>query len=360
MRKIIQFFKKLLATCISIPFIFFKDNSVLFYSPLGRKGNALYLYEFYHEMDSSRTKFIDHDLNKFKDLLHVAICLCKSKYLFLTHGVGGLPFSWLFTCRIQLWHGYPIKKILLDSAQDSSPMRNKYLNYVYKYIYSIRIKVTYNYLVVSDSQLGRKTAEAFGFQNTSKVLYIGSPSLDVMNVRSTESVSDNLFKFLFLPTWRDGSDITAKTLKELDVMLSKYILSDITIDVKVHPFELKEIAKSKFENIRLIMDDAGDMLNLMNQYDCLITDYSSCCFEFSILNKPMVFYTPDLENYSKTRGLYISISDLIGLNQPIKKSSDLYECLIKIKNKPDDYTYDFTEYIGDSFDCTKRIYSRFH
>lgn len=360
MYKIIQFLKKFIATCISIPFIFLKNNTVLFYSPLGRKGNVLYLYEFYHEMDSSKTKFIDHELHKFRDLLHVAICLSRSKYLFLTHGVGGLPFSWLLTCRVQLWHGYPIKKILLDCAQDSSPMRNKYLNYAYKYIYSIRIKVSYNYLVVSDSLLGRKTAEAFGFQNTSKVSYIGSPSLDVTNVRSTEFVPDNVFKFLFLPTWRDGSDVTVETLKELDFMLSKHAIADFTIDVKVHPFELKEILKNKFENIRLITDDVGDMLNLMNQYNCLITDYSSCCFEFSILNKPIVFYTPDLENYTKTRGFYISFSELIGLNQPIKNCSDLYECLTDVKRKPDDYIYDFIEYIGDSFDCTKRIYSRFH
>ncbi|HEM2272174.1 TPA: CDP-glycerol glycerophosphotransferase family protein, partial [Listeria monocytogenes] len=37
--------------------------------------------------------------------------------------------------------------------------------------------------------------------------------------------------------------------------------------------------------------------------DILITDYSSIPFEFALLEKPMIFFTYDLEEYDKARGL---------------------------------------------------------
>ncbi|MFB8735927.1 CDP-glycerol glycerophosphotransferase family protein [Bacillus sp. SL00103] len=38
--------------------------------------------------------------------------------------------------------------------------------------------------------------------------------------------------------------------------------------------------------------------------DVLITDYSSVIFEYSLLNKPMFFYCPDLEAYVQERDFY--------------------------------------------------------
>ena len=39
--------------------------------------------------------------------------------------------------------------------------------------------------------------------------------------------------------------------------------------------------------------------------DIVITDYSSVCFEYSLLNKPMIFFAYDLEDYrSNLRGFY--------------------------------------------------------
>jgi CDP-glycerol glycerophosphotransferase len=41
----------------------------------------------------------------------------------------------------------------------------------------------------------------------------------------------------------------------------------------------------------------------------MITDYSSVMFDYALLNKPMMFFTYDLESYSEdTRGVYFDIS----------------------------------------------------
>ncbi len=43
--------------------------------------------------------------------------------------------------------------------------------------------------------------------------------------------------------------------------------------------------------------------------DVLVTDYSSVMFDFCVTGKPMIFLTPDLEQYrDRTRGFYLDFT----------------------------------------------------
>src|SRR5699024_6539792 len=44
--------------------------------------------------------------------------------------------------------------------------------------------------------------------------------------------------------------------------------------------------------------------------DLLITDYSSVCFEFALLNKPMLCFGFDVEEYVRTRDFYYDLFDI--------------------------------------------------
>ncbi len=46
-----------------------------------------------------------------------------------------------------------------------------------------------------------------------------------------------------------------------------------------------------------------DMQELLCVADMLITDYSSCMWDFALLGRPCLLYVPDLEEYSLTRGV---------------------------------------------------------
>ena len=46
--------------------------------------------------------------------------------------------------------------------------------------------------------------------------------------------------------------------------------------------------------------------------DLLITDYSSMMFDYSVTGRPMLFYTPDIEEYTdpKVRGAYFDLEEI--------------------------------------------------
>ena len=52
---------------------------------------------------------------------------------------------------------------------------------------------------------------------------------------------------------------------------------------------------------------------LLPVIDILITDYSSVLFDYVLLDKPLVLYAPDLQEYVDKRGLYIDYSELPGI-----------------------------------------------
>ena len=49
---------------------------------------------------------------------------------------------------------------------------------------------------------------------------------------------------------------------------------------------------------------------LMMVSDVCISDYSSLVFEFSLLERPILFYAPDLEDYNDWRGFYYSYEEM--------------------------------------------------
>jgi CDP-glycerol glycerophosphotransferase (TagB/SpsB family) len=50
--------------------------------------------------------------------------------------------------------------------------------------------------------------------------------------------------------------------------------------------------------------DFPDVNYLLSGISIMVTDYSSICIDFSLLGRPVIFYAPDLDAYTATRGLY--------------------------------------------------------
>ncbi len=106
---------------------------------------------------------------------------------------------------------------------------------------------------------------------------------------------------LWAPTFRGnaGNPTVAGELY-IDNMIAEMMFGiDVYIIKSIHPHVTGE-------KPRMTTDE------LIACADVLITDYSSVFFEFLIMDKPIVFFAPDFEEFYSKRGFYLEYEDLPG------------------------------------------------
>ena len=78
-----------------------------------------------------------------------------------------------------------------------------------------------------------------------------------------------------------------------------------------------------------------DSQELLLASDLLITDYSSCYFDFLLLDRPIIHYAYDYQSYgSIDRGFYYDLENVSG-GSIVKTEEKLLESLDKNLSEPD-------------------------
>jgi len=132
---------------------------------------------------------------------------------------------------------------------------------------------------------------------------------------------------LYAPTFRD--DDLNKDIKEIKLPIEQLEkLEDYVILIRLHPLMNNKISKLKLPHNFINVGNYPNIQDLFLIADILITDYSSIIFPFSLLNKSIVLYPYDIENYIKLRGGFDL--DYEKLPFPICYKED--DLLITIKN----------------------------
>lgn len=119
---------------------------------------------------------------------------------------------------------------------------------------------------------------------------------------------------LYAPTYR-GVDPNRVSPNALDIELFQKELGDKYILIMKHHQtvkELPEIPESCRDTFAYDMTRGKGMnINeLMTIADICITDYSSVAFEFSVFERPLLFFVYDLEEYIDDRGLYYNFDEI--------------------------------------------------
>ncbi|MFP7298701.1 CDP-glycerol glycerophosphotransferase family protein [Neobacillus niacini] len=169
-------------------------------------------------------------------------------------------------------------------------------------------------------------AEAFAIDE-SKVLATGIPKTDIFfdeeYRRKTTEKLESLYPqiktadkvILFGPTFRGGGPKTAYyPMNKLDFKaLAEYCKAHNAIAI----FKMHFLVKNKLEipaeysDIFIDATDYREINDILFIADVLITDYSSTVYEYSLLNKPMLFYAFDLEEYISARDFYDKFEDFV-------------------------------------------------
>lgn len=181
----------------------------------------------------------------------------------------------------------------------------------------------YTDATVSAEQIRGDYAEAFGI-DLERVHALGVPRTDVFfdaehvaetaaAVRRRYGLTPRQRIALFAPTFRGNGQLTATY--DVDSVPWEQLAADLGDDwvvmVKMHPF-VKPLEVQR-PNVTGVLDVSSEreLNDLLMAADVLITDYSSAIFEYSLLRRPVVFFCPDLAEYTAARDFYYPFNDYV-------------------------------------------------
>ncbi len=222
---------------------------------------------------------------------------------------------------IQLWHGVGVFKKVGYSTVDnkhfgkSAEEREEYYQYR-----------NYSYVTIPALEQSWIFEESMRIDKESGIIVpVGVSRTDVFyDDNYIQSNFKKLYKkfpqmegkkiLFYGPTFR-GAVANAQAPDRLDVdVLGEALSDEYVLIIKHHGLsknvpEIPEKWKNTFA-FDLGKDKVLSIEGLLAVSDVLITDYSSIAFEFAIMEKPIVFFAYDLEDYIDKRGMYYDYDEI--------------------------------------------------
>jgi CDP-ribitol ribitolphosphotransferase len=168
-------------------------------------------------------------------------------------------------------------------------------------------------------------AEAYGLPEE-RLCATGIPRMDLFfddahKERAIESVYTALPRLrdsrviLFVPTFRgSGPSDAYYDYDQLDLaaLYALCVEQDTVFVLKMHPF-VRTPLRIPAEFADRLVDASGfrEVNDLLLVADLVITDYSSVVFEYSTLQRPMVFFAYDLDEYIASRDFYEEFTEFV-------------------------------------------------
>ncbi len=251
---------------------------------------------------------------------------------------------------IQMWHALgAIKKFGLQSVGTKEGRDEKISN-------AMCMHKNYDYVLAPSRATAVFYAQAFGCDN-SKIKICSLPRVD--EILSTDGVAIRFFRenpglsdkkiVLYLPTFRDRE---AYAVNELKTEFSQG-MEDYHLIVSTHPLFSQVKRDDSFS-----YNGSYSSIELMKIADVIITDYSACAFEASLLMKPLYFFVPDYQQYVDERGINIDLKK----EMPSVTFENAEQLCVSIKSDAYDQNALFafkSKYIENSSNNNAEILSKF-
>ncbi|MFD1037157.1 CDP-glycerol glycerophosphotransferase family protein [Virgibacillus byunsanensis] len=216
---------------------------------------------------------------------------------------------------IQLWHSAgALKKFGLSTVGKPFGPSHAYLNHV-------NIHGNYTKAYVSSSEVIPFFAEAFGMQKE-KIYPLGIPRTDYFFDEGTiEELYLSFYEaypelkdkklLLYAPTFRGKSHYQESFKLPFDVKyMSANLKDEYALLIHLHPYMQSEL-EIDADGFTYLIHNTYTIQEFLALADILVTDYSTVFFDYSLLNKPMIFYPYDLKQYRRERDFYYSYEDII-------------------------------------------------
>ena len=217
----------------------------------------------------------------------------------------------------QLWHACgAFKKFGMSTAElifgDNRKSLEKYPNYG-----------NLSYVTVSSPEVIWAYEEAMNLKDTkTQVVATGVSRTDVFYdqhfieqskaaVYSVCPAAENKMIILYAPTFR-GRVAKAESPDCLDIPAMKRALgAEYVLLIKHHPFvKQPPVVPEDCADFAMDVTKSLEIDQLLCASDVCVSDYSSLIFEYSLFERPMIFFAYDLDDYFDWRGFYYNYDEL--------------------------------------------------
>lgn len=212
---------------------------------------------------------------------------------------------------IQTWHGcFAFKKVEFAVEKKLS----KY------YVLCAKNDSKIANLFISNSTFCTSFYKKY-FWYQGKILECGCPKNDII-INSSKDLIGKVKKYfwfldsdkicLYAPTFRANNSLGSYDM-DYELLLNELknkFNDNRKLLIRLHP-NISHLADQLVGLNRNIIDATNypDMQELLIATDFLVTDYSSCIFDYALLRKPAIIYASDIEEYKKDRDFEIKLED---------------------------------------------------
>lgn len=136
-------------------------------------------------------------------------------------------------------------------------------------------------------------------------IYFNHTDKDVAIIREKYKIPVGIKVAVYAPTFRDNMDMSVYSSFDTQLFLDslkKRFGGRWILLVRFHPNVSKKESPIQFNNTILDFTNVTDGQEVFLCSDLLVTDYSSVCMDFTLMNKPVFLFIPDCVEYTKGRG----------------------------------------------------------
>ncbi|MDR1016852.1 MAG: CDP-glycerol glycerophosphotransferase family protein [Coriobacteriales bacterium] len=277
-----------------------------------------------------------------KNCYHALSAIASAKLVFLEDASNLISLIPLRseTKAIQLWHACgAFKKWGLSTGElkfgGSTEQILKYPYYAHLDLVTVSAEeVAWAYREAMNLKASPETVQAVGVSRTDRFFDPSFRKQARVEVDQRMPALQGREIILYAPTFR-GRVAKAKAPDQLDIRLLRDTLRRHQLDqhycllIRHHPFvkKLPEIP-TDCQGFAYYADPVLETDDLMCAAAMMITDYSSVMFEYSLFERPMMFFAYDIDDYLDWRGFYYPYDQLVP-GPIIKDSSTLAEAIVK-------------------------------
>jgi CDP-glycerol glycerophosphotransferase len=233
--------------------------------------------------------------------------LARATYFVSNVNFAGYAVKRTGSVHVQTHHGTPLKFMGIDGLTHNGRTGKGSCDVILR-------AARWDFSVAAN----RHSTEAWktAYPGTFESLEVGYPRNDILvnaapehaaRVRADLGIQPGQQVILYAPTHRGRNGDPLAGLLDV-VALAERLGPNSVILLRAHYFYDKPGRDGSIGSARVIDATSYPLVeDLYLAADILITDYSSTMFDFAVLDRPIVIYAPDWDEYKASRGVYFDI-----------------------------------------------------